>query len=58
MSAAFSDRSVLSLALTPLEAQYLALAKEEGEVTIVVRSSGDSKMYPMAVSSFSKLFSY
>jgi len=57
-AAAFSDRSVLSLALTPLEAQYLALAKEEGEVTIVVRSSGDSKMYPMAVSSFSKLFSY
>ena len=57
-AAAFSDRSVLSLALSPLEAQYLALAKEEGEVTIVVRSSGDSKMYPMAVSSFSKLFSY
>ncbi len=57
-AAAFSDRSVLSLALTPLEAQYLALAKEEGELTIIVRSSGDSKMYPMAVSSFSKLFSY
>lgn len=57
-AAAFSDRSVLSLALTPLEAQYLALAKEEGEVTIVVRSNGDTKMFPMAVSSFSKLFSY
>ena len=57
-AAAFSDRSVLSLALTPLEAQYLALAKEEGEITIVVRSNGDTKMYPMAVSSFSKLFSY
>lgn len=57
-AAAFSDRSVLSLALTPLEAQYLALAREEGEVTIVVRSNGDTKMYPMAVSSFSKLFSY
>ena len=57
-AAAFSDRSVLSLALTPLEAQYLALAQQEGDVTIVVRSSGDSKMFPMAVSSFSKLFSY
>ena len=57
-AAAFSDRSVLSLALTPLEAQYLALAREEGEITIVVRSNGDTKMYPMAVSSFSKLFSY
>jgi len=57
-AAAFSDRSVLSLALTPLEAQYLALAKEEGEITIVVRSNGDTKMYPMEVSSFSKLFSY
>ena len=57
-AAAFSDRSVLSLALTPLEAQYLALAQQEGEITVVVRSSGDSKMYPMAVSSFSKLFDY
>jgi len=57
-AAAFSDNSVLSLALTPLEAQYLALAQQEGDITIVVRSSGDSKMYPMAVSSFSKLFSY
>jgi len=57
-AAAFSDRSVLSLALTPLEAQYLALAQQEGEMTIVVRSNGDTKMFPMAVSSFSKLFSY
>ena len=57
-AAAFSDRSVLSLALTPLEAQYLALAQQEGEITIVVRSNGDTKMFPMAVSSFSKLFSY
>jgi pilus assembly protein CpaB len=55
-SAAFSDRSVVSLALTPIEAQYLALAKEEGEVTIVVRSTGDAQKYPMQTSTFQTLF--
>lgn len=55
-NSAFSDRSVLSLSLTPIEAQYLALAKEEGEVTVIVRSTGDTKVYPIEISSFSKLF--
>jgi Flp pilus assembly protein CpaB len=56
-NAAFSDRSVLSLSLSPIEAQYLALAQEEGEVTVIVRSTGDTKVYPIEISSFSKLFS-
>jgi len=55
-AAAFSDRSTLSLSLSPIEAQYLALAREEGEVTIIVRSTGDTKVFPIEISSFSKLF--
>lgn len=56
-ASAFNDRSTLSLALSPIEAQYLALAREEGEVTIIVRSTGDTKVFPIEISSFSKLFS-
>ena len=55
-NAAFSDRSVLSLSVTPPEAQYLALAQEEGTITIIVRSNGDAKVLPIEISSFSKLF--
>jgi len=56
-ASAFNDRSTLSLSLSPIEAQYLALAREEGEVTIIVRSTGDTKVFPIEISSFSKLFS-
>ena len=56
MDAAFSDRSVLSLSVTPPEAQYLAVAQEEGSITIIVRSNGDGKVLPIEISSFSKLF--
>jgi pilus assembly protein CpaB len=55
-ASAFTDRSALSLALSPIESQYLALAKEEGEITIIVRSAGDTKLIPLEISSFSKLF--
>ncbi len=55
-NAAFTDRSFLSLSLSPVEAQYLALAKDEGEITVIVRSTGDTKVYPIEISSFSKLF--
>lgn len=56
-NAAFSDRSVLSLSVSPVEAQYLALAQEEGVITVIVRSNGDTKVLPIEISSFSKLFS-
>ncbi len=56
-NAAFSDRSVLSLSVSPVEAQYLALAQEEGVITVIVRSNGDRKVLPIEISSFSKLFS-
>ena len=56
-NAAFSDRAVLSLSVSPPEAQYLALAQEEGVITVIVRSNGDTKVLPIEISSFSKLFS-
>ncbi len=55
-NAAFTDRSVLSLSLSPIEAQYLALAREEGEITVIVRSAGDGKRHQLDVASFSRLF--
>jgi pilus assembly protein CpaB len=55
-ASSFTDRSALSLALSPIEAQYLALAKEEGEVTIIIRSAGDTKLVPLEIASFSKIF--
>lgn len=55
-NAAFSDRAVLSLSVSPPEAQYLALAQEEGVITVIVRSNGDTKVLPIEISSFSKLF--
>lgn len=55
-SAGFSDKGVLSLALNPNEAQYLALATKQGEPTVVVRGLGDVDMHPMEMASFRKLF--
>ncbi len=55
-ASAFSDMSVLSLALDPRDAQYLALAKSEGDLTIVVRNQTDSALNSLDVASFSTLF--
>jgi pilus assembly protein CpaB len=55
-SSAFSDKSVISLSLTPIEAQYLALAKEQGEITIIIRSTGDTTKFPLEMSNFQRLF--
>lgn len=54
--AAFSDSSALSLALAPRDAQYLALAKEEGTVSVTLRSHGDVATYVIDVATFDKLF--
>lgn len=53
----FSDKGALSLALTPLEAQYLALSQEIGnnKVTVVVRALGDVEIHYMEIASFRKL---
>jgi pilus assembly protein CpaB len=55
-NAGFSDKGVLSLALNPREAQYLALSERLGETTVVVRGLGDLEMHPMEMASFRKLF--
>jgi Flp pilus assembly protein CpaB len=54
-AAAFSDKGVLSLALNSIEAQYLALSQQQGNVSVVVRGLGDTEMHPMEMSSFRKL---
>ncbi len=55
-AAAFSERGVLSLALNPMEAQYLALSGRLGQTAVVVRGMGDVEMHPMEMASFRKLF--
>ena len=55
-SAAYTDSTALSLALSPRDAQYLALAREEGNLSVVLRSPGDVNMYQMEIATFEKLF--
>ena len=55
-AAAYSDNSTLSLALSPRDAQYLALAQKEGEVSVILRSHGDVTNYLMEIATFEKLF--
>ncbi len=54
--AAFSDNSALSLALSPRDAQYLALAQAEGDISVILRSHGDVTNYIMEIATFDKLF--
>ena len=55
-AAAFSEKSMVSVALNPNEAQYLALAMKQGDLTVVMRGLGDTDMHPMEMASFRKLF--
>ena len=52
---AISDKGIMSLALNPEEAQYLALAMQQGAVSVIVRGLGDVERHPMPISSFKKL---
>ena len=52
----FNDNTAVSLALAPKDAQYLALAKEEGTVTLVVRRRDDLVAGPVQVASIAELF--
>ncbi len=54
--AAFSDSSALSLALSPQDAQYLALAQEEGVISVILRSHGDVTTHITDVTTFGRLF--
>lgn len=55
-TSAFSDSSALSLSLSPRDAQYLALAQSEGDISVVLRSHGDVANYLMEIATFDKLF--
>lgn len=55
-AAAYTDSSMLSLALTPRDAQYLALAQSEGEIAVILRSPGDVNLFMMEIATFEKLF--
>lgn len=55
-AAAYTDSSTLSLALSPRDAQYLALAQQEGELSVILRSPGDGSIYMMEIATFEQLF--
>ena len=55
-ASAYTDTSALSLALDPRDAQYLALAREEGTLSVILRSHGDVANYVMEIATFDKLF--
>ncbi|MBR2865926.1 MAG: Flp pilus assembly protein CpaB [Elusimicrobiaceae bacterium] len=55
-ASAYTDTSALSLALSTRDAQYLALAKEEGTLTVTLRSPGDLTRFMMDIATFEKLF--
>ncbi len=55
-AAAYTDSSTLSLALSPRDAQYLALAQEQGKISVILRSPGDGTNYLMEIATFDKLF--
>jgi len=52
---AFAANGIISLALNPQEAQYLALSLEQGKITVIVRGLGDMELHPMTVASFKAL---
>jgi len=47
----------VSLALTPMEAEYLALMKTRGKIDLVLRSIGDEEIYTLAPVTFKSLLS-
>ena len=55
---AYTDTGALSLALSPKDAQYLALAQNQdgGEISVILRSQGDVTQYVMEIATFDKLF--
>jgi pilus assembly protein CpaB len=55
-AAGMAEKAMISLALNPNEAQYLALAVKTGDPTVIMRGLGDVEMHPMEMASFRKLF--
>lgn len=55
-ASAYSDMTALAVALSPRDAQYLALAEQEGKISVILRSHGDVTQYIMEIATFEKLF--
>ncbi len=55
-ASAYSDSTALALALSPRDAQYLALGQKEGDISVILRSHGDVTNYVMEIATFDKLF--
>jgi pilus assembly protein CpaB len=54
--AKMEEKGAVELILNPNEAQYLALAIQQGSVQLTLRAEGDVEMHPMEMASFRKLF--
>jgi pilus assembly protein CpaB len=52
---AFEAESVISLAVNPVEFQYLALAGETGKVGVSVRNPGDLEIHPIKLADWATL---
>jgi len=52
----FNDNTAVSLSLAPKDAQYLALAKEEGTLTLIVRRRDDLNVGSIQVANIAELF--
>ncbi len=50
------DKAYLMLALSPRDAQYVALGQEEGNLSVILRAPGDMTQYHIEIASLGKLF--
>ncbi|MFA5140523.1 MAG: Flp pilus assembly protein CpaB [Elusimicrobiota bacterium] len=53
---AFAEEGFASVAVNPLEYQYLVLAQEQGKVHVALRGIGDLEMHPIRMATLSELF--
>ena len=56
MPANLQESGAVELEVNPNEGQYAALAVQQGSVQLLARADGDTKMTPMEMASFRKLF--
>lgn len=50
------SKAVLYLQLNPVESQYAELAALQGEMSVILRKSGDYDVHPMEMASFQSFF--
>ncbi|MFC1522972.1 Flp pilus assembly protein CpaB [Elusimicrobiota bacterium] len=53
---AISEEGFLSVAVSPLESQFLILGKKQGDISVVLRPLGDIEKHFIEMASFRKLF--